>query len=182
VKTGELKERCDRIKCSAGDVFENPVSGVERRSEFLPREKGVELPCEQEFEYFATSSLLDFAAKYYAVSGFFFPSGRQHDISHVFCSVTLNVSFYFIFQFKNSQPYFGILERPKKAETPPLPIYIFRNIRPIGAQCLFLFLNSKTLTSCVNGSAIGWKLLEEVEMNQSVTEIVGCNDFEFALH
>jgi len=137
VKTGELKERCDRIKCSAGDVFENPVSGVERRSEFLPREKGVELPCEQEFEYFATSSLLDFAAKYYAVSGFFFPSGRQHDISHVFCSVTLNVSFYFIFQFKNSQPYFGILERPKKAETPPSQYIFFGTYDQLGPSVYF---------------------------------------------
>lgn len=80
----------------AGDVFENPVSGVERRSEFLPHKKGVELPYEQEFEYFATSSLLDFAAEYYAVSGFFFPSGRQPVISHVFCTVTLNIAFYFV--------------------------------------------------------------------------------------
>jgi hypothetical protein len=61
-------------------------------------------------------------------------------------------------------------------------IYIFRNIGPVGAQCLFLFLNAKTVANCVTESAVLQKLLVDVEMNQSVTEIVRCNDFEFALH
>lgn len=82
MKTRELK-RCDRFKCSAGDVFENPVLGLEGRSEFLPHKRGVELPYEEEFEYFATTSLPGFATKYYAISGFFFPSGRQPVMSRI---------------------------------------------------------------------------------------------------
>jgi hypothetical protein len=100
VKTAELRKRYNRFKCSAGDVFENPVLGVEGRSEFLPHKRSVELPYEQELEYFATSSLLDFATKYYAVSGFFFPSGRQPVISHVFCSVTFKHSILVCFKFR----------------------------------------------------------------------------------
>jgi hypothetical protein len=137
VKTGELQKRCDRFKCSAGDVFENPVSGLEGRSEFLPHKRGVELPCEQEFEYFTTISLRDFATEYYAVSGFFFPSGRQPVISHVFCSVTFKHSILFCFNFRTFS-HFLEFWRVRNEQRPPLPqIYIFRNVRPIGAQCLF---------------------------------------------
>lgn len=95
-----LKKGSGRCKFSAGDVFENRVSGLEGRSEFLPHKRGVELPCEQEVEYFATSSLLGLATKYYAGSGFFFPSGRQRVISHVFCSVTFKHSILFCFNLR----------------------------------------------------------------------------------
>lgn len=70
-----VKERC---KCSAGDVFENPVLCREERSEFLPYERGVELLCD--IESFSTSSLLRFATKYYADSGLFFPSGKSRNL------------------------------------------------------------------------------------------------------
>ena len=95
-----LKRGCDRCKFSAGDVFENRVSGLEGRSEFLQHKRGVELPCEQEVEYFAASSLFGLATKYYASSGFFFPSGRQRVISHVFCSVTFKHSILLCFNLR----------------------------------------------------------------------------------
>jgi len=181
VKTAELKERCKRFRCSAGDVFENPVLVLEERSEFLPRKRGVELPCEQEFEYFATSSLLDFATKYYAVSGFFFPSGRQRVISHVFCSVTFKHSILVCFKFRILCLILEFWSVRNEQRPHPLQ-YIFSGTYDQLGSSVFLFLNSKTVINCVTGSAIGQKLLVDVEMSQSVNKVARCNDFEFALH
>jgi len=135
-----VNKRCDRFKYSAGDVFENPVLGLEGRSEFLPHKRGVELP--QEFEYFETSSLLGFTTRYYAVSGFFFPSGRQPARSHVFHSVIFKHSILFCFNFRILSL---ILEfwSVRNEQRPP-PQYIFFGTYDQLGPSVFLFMNSKT--------------------------------------
>jgi len=137
VKTGELKKKCDRFKFSVGDVFENPVLGLEGRSEFFPHKRGVELPCEQEFEYFATSSLLEFATKYYAVSGFFFPSGKQPFISRVFCSVTFTHSILFCFNFRTLSLILEFWSVRNEQRSPPPYIFFGTYDRLWPSICFF---------------------------------------------
>jgi hypothetical protein len=91
-------------------------------------------------------------------------------LCHVLCSMTFKHSILFCLNFRTFCLILEFWSVRNKQRPPPL-IDIFRNIDQLGLSvCFFSWI--RRLTNCVTGSAIGHKLLVDVEMSQSVTEIV----------